>query len=92
MSPPICQALADYALERPSGALGIIDAQPRALVVAEVEFAEIALQVLLGNVMVCPGDAALEDAEPGTAPGHAWRPSRRPLTAADPLHGRLSGY
>ena len=42
-SPPICEALADDALQDLGGALSIADAKPGALVVSEVEFAQVAL-------------------------------------------------
>ncbi len=45
------------------GDLGIADAETLALIVAEVEFAQIALQVFLGDVMIGPTDAPLEDGE-----------------------------
>lgn len=61
VSPPIRQALADDALEQLVGAGAIIDAKGLALVVAEVEFGEIALQVLRRHVVVRADDPALED-------------------------------
>ncbi len=63
VSPPIGQALAGDALESFCGALIIGNAQPLAFIVPEIEFAEIAFQVLLADVLVHPGNPALEDRE-----------------------------
>src|ERR687897_514549 len=45
------EALADDALDRPLGALNVIYAQPNAIT-AEIEFRQVAMQVLLGAVLV----------------------------------------
>lgn len=73
VSPPICQALAADALGNRSGALGIIEAglfpltvhtdAGFAVVVAEVKFRGVALQMLRANVVERADDAALEDRE-----------------------------
>lgn len=62
-SPPIGEALAFDTGERAIRAGLVIDAQRHALVVSEIEFREVALQVLRRNVMIRSDDAALEDAE-----------------------------
>ncbi len=55
MSPPICEALAGDALEGLGGALAIGD---RALVVAKIELAEVALKVLGVHALVVAGAEA----------------------------------
>src|SRR5579862_875223 len=59
----IGQPLPARAFDRLRGALGIVDAKRNALVVAEIEFAEIPLQVFRRDVMIGADHAALENAE-----------------------------
>ena len=59
--PPICEALAEHAGGDHLGALHVSIAKPYAVVVAEIEFRAVAMQVRLGNVVICSDDAALED-------------------------------
>ena len=59
--PPIGKALAEHPGSDHLGALHIAIAQPDALVVAEIKFRAVAMQVRLGNVVICSDDAALED-------------------------------
>jgi hypothetical protein len=63
ISPPIGETLPDNPLERFSGALAILNPKRRALVVSEIEFGQIALQVLLADVVIRPRNAALKDRE-----------------------------
>ena len=63
ISPPIGEALPLDALEDDIGALIIVNAKPDAFVVSEIELGEIALQVLLADVLIDTDDAALDDAE-----------------------------
>src|SRR3954451_14876738 len=63
VSPPIGQALADDPGDCLLCTLGILDAKGRALVVAEVELAEVALQVLRADVVIGADQAALQDRE-----------------------------
>lgn len=60
---PISKPPADCPLDRFNGTLLIIDAKRDSLVVAEVAFSEIPLQVLLANVMVDTVDTAFQDRE-----------------------------
>ena len=57
----ICQSLANDALKRFGRAHFVIDAKSRALVISEIELGQIALEMLLADVMECPVNAALED-------------------------------
>src|SRR5439155_18000649 len=57
-SPPIGQPLANDPLRGLRHALIVVDAERDALVVAEIELAEIAMQMALGNVVVHADDAA----------------------------------
>ena len=59
-SPPIGEALAGDAFEGLGGSLRILNI---AVIVAKIEFAKIALEVLLADVLVHAVDAALQDAE-----------------------------
>src|SRR5206468_10997480 len=59
----IGQALADHALDRLGGALRVRHVERRTLVVAEVEFAKVALEVLLRDVVVHAVDPALRSEE-----------------------------
>ena len=52
INPPIGKALALDPPEGLGGALGIVDAQRHAVVVAEIELGQIAVQVLLGAVLI----------------------------------------
>lgn len=58
-SPPIGQALARDPLCRFRHTHRIVNAETGALVVAEIEFSEVAVQVRLGNVVIRSDDAAL---------------------------------
>ena len=60
-SPPICEALAEHSGGNHLRALHIGIAQPDAVVVAEIKFLAVAMQMRLGNVVICSDDAALED-------------------------------
>src|SRR5579859_1256494 len=61
MSRSIGQPLADCALNRPCGALNVIYAQRNAIGIAEIVFAQIAMQVLFGAVLIDALHAAFED-------------------------------
>lgn len=61
--PPIGQPLPGDALERVVCALCISHTESRAIVVSEIEFGNISLQVLASNMMICPDQATLEQAE-----------------------------
>lgn len=63
MSRSIGEPLTYDTTDRTFGALNIINAEPGPVVVAEIEFCEIAMQVLLTNVLVGSINAALEDRE-----------------------------
>src|SRR5690606_37848021 len=63
VSPPIGEALPADASQGLVCALVVSDAEGDALVVAEIEFRQIALQVLLADVVIGAVDAALEDRE-----------------------------
>src|ERR1700685_1184176 len=58
---PVCEPLALNALERNISALRIVDADLRAIVLAEIKLREIAIQVLLVHVLVSTHQTALED-------------------------------
>ena len=60
-SPPIGKALADDVLQHDRGAGAVGVAKSDAVVVAEIKFCAVAMQVRLGNVVICSDDAALED-------------------------------
>lgn len=62
-NPAIGEPLAADALQGIIAAHDVIDAELRAGVVAEVEFREVAVQVLLSAVLVDVFHAALEDRE-----------------------------
>src|SRR5437763_670040 len=59
----ISQALADDALDREVRAARIVDAEPFAVAVAEVEFGKVAVKVLLAHMEVAADDPALQDRE-----------------------------
>jgi hypothetical protein len=61
VSPPICQSLSSDASHDFVGALCILDTKARAIVIAEIEFREIAVQMLFADVMVSSDHAALEN-------------------------------
>src|SRR5690349_4834560 len=63
MSPSIGEALADAALYGCVGARHVVNAQRDAMVVPEVELAQIAMQVLLTAVLIDALHTALEDRE-----------------------------
>jgi len=56
-SPPIGEALALDTRERANGALHILDPERRAIGIAEIKLGEVALQVLLRNVVIRSDDA-----------------------------------
>src|SRR6185437_6670437 len=55
------KTLPGHAAQRLGGAFRVGHAKSRALVVAEIEFAEIPLQMLGADVVVSPDDAALQN-------------------------------
>lgn len=57
------QSLADHSLDRFNRPLGIGDFKRRTLIVPEIELGKVPLQMLLRNMMVRAGDAALKDGE-----------------------------
>ncbi len=63
MRPPISEALADDARQGGNGTVGIAAAERGAVVVAELIFRQIAVQVPFGAVLVDALHAALEDRE-----------------------------
>jgi hypothetical protein len=62
-SPPIGQTLTASSLDRATGALGIVNPELDAVRIAEIEFGEVAMQVLPTAMLVDADHAALEDAE-----------------------------
>lgn len=62
-SPPIGQAFSADALQRRLGTLHIVNAERGAVVVAEVELADVADQVLLAALVIGADQSALEDRE-----------------------------
>ena len=60
VSPPIGEALAGDHLQ---GGIGTLGVGQMAVVVAEIELANVALQVLLADVVIDADDAALQDGE-----------------------------
>src|SRR5712664_3625392 len=63
MSRSIGQPLADHAAKKNLGALEIFDAIGLAVVVAEIKFSHVAVQVVVGAVLIDALHAALEDGE-----------------------------
>src|SRR5271163_654784 len=63
ISPPIGETTALGVANGSASALGIVDAQPFAVVVAVVEFVEIAMQVMLAHVLIRAVEPTLEDRE-----------------------------
>src|ERR1700730_4628668 len=61
--PSIGQALAANSLQRIVGALGILNAEFRAVVITEVKLREIAMQMLRPAMMINASQAALENRE-----------------------------
>ena len=59
--PPIGQPLAFDALQGGNRPLGIRDAEARAIVVTEIELADVPLKVRLADMVIGADDAALED-------------------------------
>jgi hypothetical protein len=59
--PVICPSFANNALNRFGRAHFVIDAKRRAIVVSEIRLSQIALEMLLADVMECPLNAPLED-------------------------------
>lgn len=62
-SPPIGQALAFRADDRATGALRIPDPELYAVVMAEIEFSEIAMQMFLAHVLIGAINPAFQDRE-----------------------------
>ena len=62
-SPPIGQPLSDDALQCDRRAFAISEAKRGAVVVSEIEFAEVTLQVSLRDMVIDAIDTALEDRE-----------------------------
>src|SRR5687768_8413658 len=63
VSPPISQTLARDVLQRNVSALHIVHAQRDAVVPAEVELVDVALQVLLANVVERANQSSLQQRE-----------------------------
>ena len=61
----IGQPLALHADQQIDGAVEVIHAQRLAIAVAEIELVQVALQVMLGNVVIGANNAALENSEVG---------------------------
>ena len=61
--PTICQALSCYATQRDQAAFRVFNSMRHTVVIAELEFRRIAVQVLLTTVLIHALHAALEDAE-----------------------------
>ena len=61
VSPPVGEALADDARERPFRALAVVDSEGDAVVVPEIELGEVAVQVLLAAMLANALHAPLED-------------------------------
>lgn len=61
MRSSISQALADDASRQSLGAHGVTDVQGNAVVVAEIEFREVAVQVIFGAVLIGAAHTAFED-------------------------------
>jgi hypothetical protein len=61
--PPIGQAFADDPLDRFRHTLAVADAKAGALVVAVIKFGEVALQMLLADVVIGADDPAFQDRE-----------------------------
>src|SRR5687767_2172028 len=59
--PSISQAFADDASGQCRGALAVIDAKANAVVVAEIKFRKIAVQMLFAAMLVDAAHPALED-------------------------------
>ena len=75
----IGQPLALDAPQRPLGTGFVLDAQPRPIVVPEVELSKVAVQVLLGAVLIGTPHAALEEWTQGLYyGGGAIRVGQRP--------------
>lgn len=62
-SPPISHALTNDAGERGVKAFRIAKTKRRTVIVAEVKFRQVALQVRAADVVIRADDAALEDRE-----------------------------
>lgn len=63
VNPPICQSLAGDAFKNLVGARCIFDAKGRTLVITEIEFAKVALKVLLADVVIDARDPAFQKGE-----------------------------
>jgi hypothetical protein len=61
ISPPIGEAFARDAAHNGIGTLLVAEAERHAIVVAEVKFAKVSLQMLLADMVVDTIDAAFED-------------------------------
>ena len=55
------QPFASRALNRAISAFGILDAEGGSVAIAEIEFRQISVQVVFGNVKITAGDSTLED-------------------------------
>ena len=69
--PPVGEALALGAAEQLGGALAVVKAELFAVVVTEIGFREIAVQVRLGDLEVVAVDAALEERK-RSSPRCSW--------------------
>ena len=63
VSPPIGEALPADTLQGNIGSGGVVKAQFHAVIGAEIEFGQIALQVLFPAMLIGPDHAALKDRE-----------------------------
>jgi hypothetical protein len=61
VTPPIGQTLTSSALNREGAPFGIVHAQGNAVRISEIELAQIAVQVLLGAMLIDALHASLED-------------------------------
>jgi hypothetical protein len=57
---PVVESSPVRTSDRSLSALGVVNAQPDAIAVAEIEFAQVAMQVLLGAVLIDAFHAAFE--------------------------------
>ena len=62
-SPPIGEALAFGASDRAACAFGVVNPESDAVRIAEIELGEVAMQMLLADVLINTVDAALQDRE-----------------------------
>ena len=57
----IGEPFADYATKRAIGAFSVIDAERNAVVMPEIEFSEVTMQVFLADVLIDTVDPSLQD-------------------------------